>query len=329
MKNSEEQENEKVKKPIYKRWWFIAIGVIAIITIIVNLPGEKVKWSSLNLGNHLPEPTKGKVDVGSDLEDILMLSIDDVKKSYYEKYLEMCIEKGYTIESKKSGTRYEAFNNEGYELSIYYSGGNIELTLEAPEKMENITWPTTGLGAILPSPKSNTGKVNSDSSDTFRIHMGNMTIDDFNSYIENCKAKGFTIDYNKQEKNYSAKNSEGYRLSLQYLGFNTVDILIQVPSENKPSNNSNNTDDIRKDFKEAMDKYETFIDEYVAFMKKYKNSNGADLNLINDYTKYLEKYTEMLESFEKWESSDMTTKEAAYYLEVQTRVSKKLLEVAN
>jgi len=37
----------------------------------------------------------------------------------------------------------------------------------------------------------------------------------------------------------------------------------------------------------------------------------------------------MLKKFEKWESSNMTTKEAVYYLEVQTRVSKKLLEVAN
>lgn len=329
MKNSEEQENEKAKKPIYKRWWFIAIGVIAVIVIIVNLPGEKVKWSSLNLGKELPEPTKGKVDVGSDLENYLSLSIEDIKKDYYEKYLEMCIEKGYTIESEKSGTRYEAFNSEGYKLSIHYSSNDIHITLEAPEKMENISWSTTGLGTMLPSPKSNLGKVNSDSNNSFRIHIGNMTLEDFNSYIEECKAKGFTIDYNKQEKNYYAKNSEGYRLSLQYLGFNTIDILIQVPSESKPNSNTNNTDGIRKNFKEAMDKYESFMDEYVAFMKKYKNSNGTDLSLISDYTKYLEKYTEMLESFEKWESSDMTTKEAAYYLEVQTRVNKKLLEVAN
>ena len=78
-----------------------------------------------------------------------------------------------------------------------------------------------------------------------------------------------------------------------------------------------------------MDSYEKFIDEYVVFMKKYKASNGTDLSLISDYSKYMTKYAEMMEKFEKWESSDMNTKEAAYYLEVQTRVTKKLLEVAN
>lgn len=326
MKN-EEKEQEKIKKPIYKKWWFIAIIVVVILFIIVGRD-EKVKWSSLGLGEYLPEPTKGQVKVGSDLEDYLSLSIDDVKSSYYEKYLDMCIDKGYTIESRKTGSRYEAFNSEGYELSISYSSDDIHITLKAPEKMENINWPTTGIGSFLPVPKSNLGNINSDSSSTYRVHIGNMTMEDFNKYIEECKNKGFTEDFNKQEDRYYAKDSKGYRLSIQYLGFNVVDILIQEP-ENNANKPNVNTGDIRKEFKEAMDSYEKFIDEYVVFMKKYKASNGTDLSLISDYSKYMTKYAEMMEKFEKWESSDMNTKEAAYYLEVQTRVTKKLLEVAN
>ena len=38
-----------------------------------------------------------------------------------------------------------------------------------------------------------------------------------------------------------------------------------------------------------MDSYEAFIDEYVAFMKKYSDSNGTDMSLISDYTKYMTK----------------------------------------
>ena len=63
-------------------------------------------------------------------------------------------------------------------------------------------------------------------------------------------------------------------------------------------------------------------------MKKYKK-NPSDLSLLSDYSNYLEKYSKFVSDFEKWDSEDLNTKEAAYYLEVQSRVTKKLLEVAN
>ncbi|MBQ2780129.1 MAG: hypothetical protein IJF42_01040, partial [Clostridia bacterium] len=83
---------------------------------------------------------------------------------------------------------------------------------------------------------------------------------------------------------------------------------------------------IRSDFKAAMDSYEEFMDEYVVFMKKYAD-NPNDLGLLMDYAEYMSDYAEMCEEFEKWDSEDMNDAELAYYLEVQTRVNKKLLEV--
>ena len=46
------------------------------------------------------------------------------------------------------------------------------------------------------------------------------------------------------------------------------------------------------------------------------------------YTKYMSKYADMVEKFGKWESEDLNDAELAYYIDVQARVSKKLLEVA-
>ena len=76
-----------------------------------------------------------------------------------------------------------------------------------------------------------------------------------------------------------------------------------------------------------MDSYESFMDEYCDFMKKYLNSDGTDMSILTDYTEYMSKYTEVMEDFEAWESEDMNGAETEYYLEVQTRVSKKLAEV--
>lgn len=52
------------------------------------------------------------------------------------------------------------------------------------------------------------------------------------------------------------------------------------------------------------------------------------MNLLTDYADYMNKYADMMEKFEQWESNDMNDAELAYYLEVQTRVSKKLLEAS-
>lgn len=94
-------------------------------------------------------------------------------------------------------------------------------------------------------------------------------------------------------------------------------------TEEKKDNNS-----IDPEFKAAMDSYEEFFDEYVAIMKKYK-ANPTDMSILSDYAKYMGQYADMMEKFEKWENEDLNTAEAAYYVDVQARITKKLLEVAN
>ena len=95
-------------------------------------------------------------------------------------------------------------------------------------------------------------------------------------------------------------------------------------TENETNSSSGNLD---PDFKAAMDSYEDFMDEYVDFMKKYK-ANPTDITLLADYADYMSDYTDFVEDFEAWEDEDLNADELAYYLEVQTRVSKKLLEAA-
>lgn len=85
-------------------------------------------------------------------------------------------------------------------------------------------------------------------------------------------------------------------------------------------------DGMRPEFKAAMDSYETFINGYVDFMKKYSD-NPDDLSLLAEYSTYMDKYDDMVENFDEWEDEDMNDDETAYYIDVHARVSKKLLEV--
>lgn len=82
---------------------------------------------------------------------------------------------------------------------------------------------------------------------------------------------------------------------------------------------------IRPEFKEAMDSYEAFYNEYCEFMKKYK-ANPTDLTLLGEYAGMMTKSTEMTQKFEAWNEADMNDAELTYYLEVNNRVAQKLLE---
>lgn len=166
----------------------------------------------------------------------------------------------------------------------------------------------------------------------------------YNAYVSACRDKGFTVDYNKGDNYYRANNDAGWQVSIDYVGNQIMSIRIDAPDTSSGSTTSEPSPDsstssataqndgklvngMRKDFKEAMDSYEAFMNEYVAFMKKY-NANPNDPTLMADYARYMSKYADACEKFNQWESADMNDAETAYYIDVQARVSKKLLEVA-
>ncbi len=99
-------------------------------------------------------------------------------------------------------------------------------------------------------------------------------------------------------------------------------------NNNSGSTSNNNTTGLRKDFKQAMDSYEAFMDEYIAFIMKYNNSNKAAPEMIKDYAEYMKKLAEMGSAFEKWENNNLNKEEAKYYVEVQMRVNQKLMNAS-
>lgn len=93
--------------------------------------------------------------------------------------------------------------------------------------------------------------------------------------------------------------------------------------EEKEETVSDNT--IRPEIKEAIEAYESFIDEYCDFMVKYSESNGTDLSILADYVKFmgkLEEYEKKMDALEE----DLTDAEYWYYIEVLNRCNEKMLK---
>ena len=88
------------------------------------------------------------------------------------------------------------------------------------------------------------------------------------------------------------------------------------------------SDTIRPEVRDAIDAYEDFVDEYIAFMEKYAESDGTDLSLLMDYTKFMSNLTEYTDKMEALED-DMTDAEYWYYIEVLNRCNEKMLKAAS
>ena len=86
------------------------------------------------------------------------------------------------------------------------------------------------------------------------------------------------------------------------------------------------SDQVNPEFKEMMDSYEAFFDEYVEFMKKYNNSDDV-LSMMDDYSDYLTKYTDYMDKLYNVDAENMSEADAYYYVEVSTRILDKLKEI--
>lgn len=352
------QKPKKPKKPIYKKWWFYVIAAVALIAIISAISGgkgkgEKIEWSKIELRDQLPEPPSNRGTLFENSDEEFWVSLDGVSDDQYNDYLDACVDKGFTVDADKSSYSYKAYNADGYSLDMSHIGDGLSITLKAPMNFGSITWPSSTVGNMLPAPKSTTGKFSYEHDDSFFVYVGETSKADYDQYVADCSANGFNIDYDKGDTYYRADNADGYHISLKYEGNNIMAVEIKAsknsdtgtsePATTEPStettapsessstetkpNDTELVDGMRKDFKDAVDSYEAFMDEYVAFMKKYSD-NPSDVGLLADYTKYMSKYADMVEKFDKWESEDLNDAELAYYIDVQARVSKKLLDVA-
>lgn len=100
--------------------------------------------------------------------------------------------------------------------TVYYDYQSKEYTEE--ETTENAQYWTKGMFKDkLPKPKASViRKDDSDDEDEFSFEAYELTLDDYYSYVEECKNMGYTLETDSYEGYYNAKNSEGYEIDIEY-----------------------------------------------------------------------------------------------------------------
>ena len=190
-------------------------------------------WDKMILGEWLPEPPSEVGEIHDNSSECLWVEIENVSMTQYAEYVESCKEKGFTIDVEESGDSFEAYNSEGYYVSLDYYDNDEELDieLEIPMELGTISWPQGDAGKQIPAPKSTIGKFSYEYSDSFFVYVGETSKEDYDSYVASCADAGFVVDYNKGDDYYYAENEEGWSLSLGYKGNCIMTVSIDSPDE--------------------------------------------------------------------------------------------------
>jgi len=93
------------------------------------------------------------------------------------------------------------------------------------------------------------------------------------------------------------------------------------------SSDSDSSSGIDPQFKQTMDDYEAFMNDYADFMEKYQNSDDV-LSMSADYADMMEKYNQYMTEIDNIDEDELNEEELKYYNDVQHRVNERLLSVS-
>ena len=127
------------KKKGKGRGCLIAVAVVIIIAIIGGISrcggGEEeevhqLNWPDSGLAAMLPEPGTDKGEVSMDSADYLSVDLEQRSEEDFNKYVEACKEKGFTVDYSSSSSSYYADNEDGYHLSLFYAESRDEISIQ-------------------------------------------------------------------------------------------------------------------------------------------------------------------------------------------------------
>lgn len=232
---------------------FLVVALSLCMLTGCDPDAEEIDWINIKLGHVLPEPQSKLMDVKTNAEDELLVYVHKITENQYLEYQRWCENDwGYTIEKSFLGTNFDAYNSEGYYLSLSFTdhGYNQEMhiSLRAPIPMEEYELPEFAIAAGLPIPESKMGHFNWQNENSFSLYVGETVQDAYMLYKDACVAAGFTIDPYEYDTVYSATNAEGYKVSLNYKGFNTFTLEFNGPASESDDNTGSDAEEYAIDY---------------------------------------------------------------------------------
>lgn len=230
---------------------------------------------------------------------------------------------------------------------------------DSSEDLPPFSWPESGICQVLPQPEAEYAELIWSDKSSFSMDVYDVTAEEYQAYAKACREAGFTVDAAESSDSYSANDKSGRMLSLTYWSDEKeMSIMLDAPFEEEPQQEAEEpkaSDDVEKkasepkaksgsgnakseskdqsaladlvtpEFKETMDSYEAFFDEYIEFMEKYENSDDTT-SMMLDLADYMEKYADFMAKIDAIDENELSEADALYYAEVSARIYAKLAE---
>lgn len=170
------------------------------------------------------------------------------------------------------------------------------------ERKASYSWPTTGIATLLPEPNLKYGKIVNDDADYFTIYLYDPENADFNSYVDKCKEKGFTVDYKSSTYDYKSKDASGNYLEVFFFDSNDSEMHISIKSAQKIAEEDAQSEKMKaeSDAKKQADAAAKAAKEQKAEENKQKADEAT--NKITDTVNKLKESTKSSKTtdFRKW-----------------------------
>lgn len=172
-------------------------------------------WPTTGIGEVAPKPALKEADIWENTSKKLSLKAIDVSEKLFKEYRQACVESGFTENVKEYGNSYEAYTKDGYYINTFLTDdGEFYLSVKAPIEMEHYLWPEEGIGALLPEPKQEYGKILEDRNRSFRAEIYQVSEEEYEAYINACQAAGFIVEEYRTYDDFKADDRDGNWVSI-------------------------------------------------------------------------------------------------------------------
>ncbi len=191
------------------------------------------EWPSSGNSQYLPKPSFEYGVIETDTDKKFSIAVYHVTEEQFNEYADSCKDKGFIIDEKKTDSRFDAFNEDEYDLDVVYNEEweEMKVTLTAPEPVSEIHWPDTDLTKQIPEPPSLIGRVSIEWDNYFVVYISNISSEQYDEYVDQCMEMGFTKDYSRTSTRFYGKNKKGYTITVQKERFDKMYISISAPKK--------------------------------------------------------------------------------------------------
>lgn len=105
--------------------------------------------------------------------------------------------------------------DDGKIHTMYYDYANDSYSYD-DEIIPSNQWTKRAIGQKIPKLDSKCIIADTDEDDEFKFEAYGFTIDEFNEYVDKCKKLGYIVDELSFDNSYSADNTDGYNVDLDF-----------------------------------------------------------------------------------------------------------------